>query len=237
MPVLPSFQIHVTYGRIFTYAIAYILAYFAVRAISREKIGLVHWFIFGVITVVDYHIFQACPFFILVFLLIDVLAWKELTRQRLVHLAKCVVLLAVLVVASALVHAIAAELTGAWVYRKADGVLNILAGDWSALGALLKAPATNVFEVWTYSWPVRALGEARSTYLHLAAFGLLSLLVGLRYHRSTNKPLDRTVIGVALVFFVASMIPVAMSGLMAGSTCTPRRSQFCSSCSSGLCTA
>ena len=121
-------------------------------------------------------------------------------------------LLAALVAASALVHAIAAELTGAWVYGKADGVLNILAGDWSALGALLKAPATNVFEVWTYSWPVRALGEARSAYLHLAAFGLLSLLVGLRYHRSTNKPLDRTVIGVALVFFVASMVPVLMSG-------------------------
>ena len=190
---------------------AYILAYFAVEIISRQKIRLVHWFVFGAIVVIDYHIFQACPFFILVFLLIQVLGWRELTRERVVHLAKIVVVLAVLVAASAVTHAVAVQLTGSHVYKKAESIMGVRVGDWSALDRLLQTPATNVFEVWSYAWPVRALGEAGSAYLHLGAFGLLSVLVALRYYRSTQRALDGTVIGVALLFFIASMIPVATS--------------------------
>ena len=128
-----------------------------------------------------------------------------------VHLAKCVVVLAVLVAASAFAHAFAAELTGAQVHKKAESVLGVLVGDWSKLGGLLRAPDSNVFQVWTYAWPVPALGGARSSYLHLAAFGFLSLLMAMRYYRSTNRVLDGTVVGVALLFFIASMMPVATS--------------------------
>ena len=209
--LLPSFQIHVTYARMFTYFVAYILAYFAVEIISRQKIGLIHWFAFGAIVVIDYHIFQACPFFILVFLLIQVVSWTELTRERVVHLAKVVVVLAVLVAASAVAHAVAVQLSGSHVYKKAESVMGVLVGDWGALGGLLQTPATNVFEVWSYAWPVPALGETQGGYLHLAAFGLLSVLVALRYYRSTHRALDGTVIGLALLFFLASMIPVAAS--------------------------
>jgi hypothetical protein len=56
------------------------------------------------------------------------------------------------------------------------------------------------------------IGEVlRSVHLHLAAFGFLSLLMAMRYYRSTNRVLDGTVVGVALLFFIASMMPVATS--------------------------
>ena len=216
---LPTFQIHVTYARIFTYTIGYILCYFAVEALYSKNFDASRWFIFSILLVISYHMFQAAPFFVLPFLLIKTMqSTPESTPERttdwrtitLATISMCFVIGACAVLYKILFTTF--NIGADRIYKKASLPLNILSGDITGLLNNTLVDSLNVFEIWSYLFPVEILSKSIRLMLYVGAPLMLMLLAVCRYVVNGKQKGDLFTMATGAIFFLLAMIPAAMDG-------------------------
>ena len=163
--------------------------------------------------------FQAAPFFVLPFLLIKTMQSipestpERATDRRTITLAT--ICMSFVIGACAVLYKILLttfNIDTDKIYKKASLPLNILSGDITGLLNNTLLDSLNVFEIWSYLFPVEILSTSIRLILYVGAPLTLILLAVCRYVVNGKQKGDLFTMATGAIFFLLAMIPAAMDG-------------------------
>ena len=128
------------------------------------------------------------------------------------RLALVVVVLATTVAVSAILFKLAVVMfPGTRPNQRAAVALQLIGGNVSGLLRVSIGRDLNVFEIWSYLFPIPALGSLGERLLYGTAALVLAILMWVKYVTGGRRRSDLVTILGGIVFFLASLLPVVMA--------------------------